>query len=165
MKLETSATRVWKRLGREDRLAAARHFWASPPQDSLGAALNTVARTLHMRPQSARTLDDERKAAAIASVADPGEPLASSLLVSLHLGDRRPLLAAFLDAAGLVHDNGLLADEPAAPIEEGAARRGYEALSRSFPPEQVRTYLNTLWLQDPERWGVLERVLADAPSD
>jgi hypothetical protein len=26
----------------------------------------------------------------------------------------------------------------------------------SFPPGEVRTYLNTLWLQDPDRWATLE---------
>jgi len=25
----------------------------------------------------------------------------------------------------------------------------------AFPPAEVRTYLNTLWLQDPERWQAL----------
>jgi hypothetical protein len=160
MGLETSAARVWKRLAREERLAAARHFWADPPREAVGPAQAAVIQVLHVRPQSVRTLATERKAAALASVADPSELLAASLLVALHLGERRPLLSAFLDAAGLVHDAGLLADEPSAPpIGEDAARRGYEAVSKAFPEQQVRTYLNTLWLQDHDRWGVLERVV------
>jgi hypothetical protein len=32
----------------------------------------------------------------------------------------------------------------------------------SFPPAQVETYLNTLWLQDPDRWGALEPALDQA---
>jgi len=28
----------------------------------------------------------------------------------------------------------------------------------AFPPEQVTTYLNTLYLQDPDRWGVLDGI-------
>jgi hypothetical protein len=68
------------------------------------------------------------------------------------------MLATFLDAAGLPHENGLLKDE----AEEGAvaveaARKGVSALrAAGHSPEQVRTYLNTLWLQDPDRWKVLE---------
>jgi len=161
MEFDTTAGRVWKRLTREEKLTAARHFWAAPPREALGAAQGAVVQVLHVRPQSARTLDPERKAAALASVTEPGELLSASLLVALHLGERRPLLAAFLEAAGLVHDNGLLAEDPSAPpIAEGAARRAYQAVSTAFPEDQVRSYLNTLWLQDHDRWGVLDRVVA-----
>jgi hypothetical protein len=31
------------------------------------------------------------------------------------------------------------------------------ALATAFPRAEVLTYLNALWLQDPDRWGVLER--------
>jgi hypothetical protein len=31
------------------------------------------------------------------------------------------------------------------------------ALAAAYPREQVETYLNTLWLQDPDRWQILER--------
>ena len=162
MGLDTSAARVWKRLTREEKLAAARHFWAEPPREVLGAAHAAVVQALRVRPQSARTLSPERKAAALASAVEPGELLAAALLVALHLGERRALLGAFLDAAGFVHDDGLIADEPASPpVSEGVARRAYEAVSKAFPEDQVRTYLNTLWLQDHERWGVLDKVVGD----
>jgi hypothetical protein len=60
---------------------------------------------------------------------------------------------------GLPHENGLLKDEPpeVAPLVEDAARAGVKALLAAFPRSQVETYLNTLWLQDPERWAVLQR--------
>jgi len=78
--------------------------------------------------------------------------------VALHLGERRALLAAFLDATGLPHDDGLLAEDASAqPVPEETARRGVAAVLAAFPPEQVRTYLNTLWLQDHDRWEALER--------
>ena len=161
MELDTSASRVWKRLSREEKLLAARHFWEDPPEEVLGQAQSALVQVLHVRPQSVRTLPPERRAAALASVSEPSELLAASLLVSLHLGERRDLLAAFLDAVGLVHDRGLLADDAQLPaIGEEAARRGFDAVSKAFPESQVRTYLNTLWLQDHDRWGVLEQVVA-----
>jgi hypothetical protein len=44
-----------------------------------------------------------------------------------------------------------------APREDQAAKaKAAAGLLASFPPGEVRTYLNTLWLQDPERWGALE---------
>lgn len=161
MELDTSAARVWRRLTREEKLLAARHFWADPPEEVLGTAQAAVIQVLHVRPQTVKSIAAERKAAALSSVGEPSELLAAALLVALHLGERRALLAAFLDAAGLVHDQGLLPEDPATPaIGEEAARRGYEAVSKTFPEPQVRTYLNTLWLQDHDRWGVLERVVA-----
>jgi hypothetical protein len=69
------------------------------------------------------------------------------------------MLATFLDAAGLAHENGLLKDEDDGAVSEEAARKGIAALrDAGHTPEQVRTYLNTLWLQDPDRWKALEDV-------
>ena len=44
-----------------------------------------------------------------------------------------------------------------AAVDEAAAREGVRAPA-AFPPQQVETYLNTLWLQDPDRWQSLEAV-------
>jgi hypothetical protein len=158
VRFEPTAARLWKRLAREERSAAAASFWKDTPPEVTGLALAAVVKARKMRPQVARALPPEEQARALASVLDVGEPVAASLLVALHLGERRPMLATFLDAAGLPHENGLLKDE----AEEGAvagasASKGVAALLKAgHTPEQVRTYLNTLWLQDPDRWKSLE---------
>ena len=67
------------------------------------------------------------------------------------------MLAAFLEAAGLPHEGGILkedADAAAQPLPDVAATAGMSALA-AFPGGEVRTYLNTLFLQDPERWAAL----------
>jgi hypothetical protein len=109
----------------------------------------------HVRPQVARAWSLEDRARSLAQVMDVGEPLAATLLVALHVGERRDLMAAFLDAAGIAHENGVLKDEGATLSVEGA-RRGAAVLRAGWPAEQVDLYLNTLWLQDPERWRALE---------
>ena len=155
--METTAVRLWKRIGRDERLAAATNFFREPPSELVGSALATIVKARHLRPQVARAMSADEQARALASVLDPGEPLAASLLVALHIGDRRPMLATFLDAAGVPHEDGLLKDDaPPTPLGDEAARAGVKALPAAYPPEQVQTYLNTLWLQDPERWAVLE---------
>jgi hypothetical protein len=139
-------------------MAAASHFWREPAQDVLGAALSALVKARRVRPQVARALPPEEQARALAGVLEPGEPLAAALLVALHLGERRAVLATFLDAAGLTHEEGILREEgDVPPLPEAAARAGVRALRAAYPREQVDTYLNTLWLQDPERWSVLER--------
>ena len=159
MDLEATAVRLWKRLTREEKVAAAACFWREPAEALLGAALGVVVKAWHVRPQVARSLPIEARTQALASVLDPGEPMASALLVSLHLGERRGLLAAFLDALGLPHENGILKEdgpEPP-PLTEEAAKAGVRAVAAAFPRHEVETYMNTLWLQDPERWDVLRK--------
>lgn len=149
---------MWKRLTREERLAAAHRFFEHPAEEALGGIDAAIIKARRMRPQAARSLPDQEKARVLASVLEPGEAVASALLVALHVGERRPLLSAFLDALGLPHDDGILKEEgdDAAPVSEEAARRGVAALASAFPRPQVLGYLNALWLQDPDRWGVLE---------
>lgn len=159
MEFERSATRLWKRLSPEDKAKAALAFWQEPSTETVGSAIAAVVKARHMRPQAVRKMPLEARALALASVLDPGEPLAAMLLVALHLGDRRSMLASFLDAVGLPHEDGVLKEEAVeeTAIGEAAAREGVRALA-AFPPHQVETYLNTLWLQDPDRWQSLEAV-------
>jgi len=162
MAFHPTATRLWKHFPPEERLAAATAFFAEPPPELAGTALGALVKARHLRPQAARALAPDAQARILATVLDPGEPLAQGLLVSLHLAHRRPLLGAFLDALSLPHENGVLKEEtePAPPVGVEKARSAVAALA-SFPVDQVRTYLNTLWLQDPERWGALEAVAAE----
>ena len=160
MGFESTATRIWKRLTPAERLSAATEFWREPPAELLGGALSAIIKARRLRPQVARSLSGEEKARALAGVLEPGETVAGSLLVALHLGQRRSLLRTFLDAVGLAHEDGILKDEPPevpVTVAEPAARAGVEALARAFPRHEVETYLNTLWHQDPERWAVLEK--------
>jgi hypothetical protein len=153
LNFDDSAHRLWKRLTREERQSAARHFFAEPPQELHGTAIGAIVKVRHIRPQVARTLPAEEQAQALATVLDVGEPLASSLLVALHLGDRREMLTSFLEAVGLPHEGGILKDDAdGVSVDADGLRAGVQALRARFPPHEVRTYLNTLWLQDPERW-------------
>src|SRR3954469_14969283 len=111
MDFEETAVRLWKRLEREERVAAATRFFEEPSQEVYGSALGAIVKARHLRPQVARSMPVEEQARALASVLDPGEPVAASLLVALHLGDRRDMLTTFLDAVGLPHEDGILKEE------------------------------------------------------
>jgi hypothetical protein len=158
MSFEKTSTRLWKRLPPEDRAKAALAFWREPTPEMVGSAVGAIAKVRHMRPQAVPKMPLEARAQALASLLEPGESLAAILLVALHLAERRDMLSAFMDAVGLPHEDGVLKEEDTeAPVNEAAAREGVRALA-TFPPQQVETYLNTLWLQDPERWQTLEAV-------
>ena len=47
--------------------------------------------------------------------------------------------------------------EPPPELSRDAAHKAVSALA-PFTRHQVTTYLNTLWLQEPERWSILEKV-------
>jgi hypothetical protein len=157
MPFQATATRLWKSLTPDERLRAAAAFFAEPPPELAGAAVGALVKARRLRPQAARSLPPDAQARILATVLDPGEPLAQGLLVGLHLAERRPLLGTFLDALRLPHEDGILKEEAdaAAPVDESGARAALGALA-AFPADEVRTYLNTLWLQDPERWRALE---------
>ena len=157
MAFHPTATRLWKSLPADDRRAATAAFFAEPPPELAGAALGALVKARNLRPQAARALAPDAQARILATVLDPGEPLAQGLLVSLHLGHRRALLGAFLDALSLPHEDGVLKEEAdsAAPVDVGKAKAAVASLS-SWPASDVRTYLTTLWLQDPDRWAALE---------
>jgi hypothetical protein len=157
---ERTAGRIWKHLTREERLVAATAFWHEPPEAMIGTALAGIIKARHLRPQVARSMSEPARAEALASVLEPGETLASSLIVALHLAARRRILAAFLDALGLPHEDGLLKEDESVtppPLSEDKAKTAVAALVGTFDKHEVETYLNTLWLQDPERWAVLEK--------
>ena len=164
MPLLATATRVWKHLPPQDRLTAASSFFSEVPAELAGVALGALAKARKMRPQAARRLPIDAQARILATVLEPGEPLAQGLLVALHLADRRPLLAAFLDALKLPHEDGVIKeDAEGGPITAAEASIALQALA-SFPREQVLTYLNTLWLQDNERWAALEAAAEEVPA-
>jgi len=153
MAFETTLTRLWKRLSREERLAAAQHFWNEPPQALHATALATLVDARHLRPQAARALAKDQQARILAGVLEPGEPLAGYLLATLHLGDRRELLKVFLDAVGLPHEDGVLKPESdSVSFSDQALEAAVRKIAAEFPLAQVELYLNTLHLQDPDRW-------------
>jgi hypothetical protein len=158
MPFQSTATRIWKRLTPHERLAAATRFWEAPPEDVLASALSAIVKARKLRPQVARVLPADARARYLGSILGPGESVAASLLVSLHLGERRPLLVAFLDALALPHEDGVLKEEAfsSRPTVE-QARDAVKKLVETFPPREIETYLNTLWLQDPEHWQALEQ--------
>jgi len=164
MTFHETATRLWKSLPSDERLLAATAFFRDPDPELLGSALSSLVKARHLRPQAARALSPDAQARILATVLDPGETLTQGLLVSLHLGERRPLLAAFLDALEFPHEDGILTEEAesAEPVPAEAAREAVAALG-SFPRDHVETYLNTLWLQDEERWSALPEAGYPAP--
>jgi hypothetical protein len=64
-------------------------------------------------------------------------------------------MAAFLDALGIAHEDGVIQEENVTPDSEKLPQAAV-ALAQKFPHQDVSLYLNTLLCQDPAAWGALE---------
>ena len=149
-------SQLWKQLSAERRASAAEAFWKddSASMEQTEAVL-AIANRIKFRVTSVLKMPREKKARQLVALPAVSEIVAARLLVTYHLDQQRPMMAAFLDALGVQHENGLIADEalaaPAAETLQAAAR----AIAASHPADDVALYLATLIWQDPETWGGL----------
>ena len=147
---------LWKGMSEDQRLRAADAFWREDASaDQQVEAMVLLAQKLKARPRYIATLPVEKKARHLAHYVGMPDVLAARLLVSYHLGHQRPMMAAFLDALGIVHDDGLINDDLGGAVPADRLKAGVEALASAYPAADVRLYFETLLLQDPETWGAL----------
>ena len=158
---ETTLTpsRLWKQMTLDQRQRAARAFWGDPEatDDQVQAAF-LIAQQKKFRPKTVIGLDLDRKARHLATLGSVTDQIAARALIVYHLAEQRPMMAAFLDALGIKHEDGLIGDDGAKP-EEAKVASAAAQLARTFPADDVRIYLNTLLCQDPETWGALGDVV------
>lgn len=151
----------WKRLSVERKLAAAHAFW----RDENAAAeqaemIALIAHRIKFRPKSVVALPVEKKSKHLVSLPAVSEPVAARLMVAYHLAHQRPMMAQFLDALGIAHEGGLIADEELKPIAKDRLAAAAKVIGESCPAEDVALYLSTLLWQDPDTWGGI----ADLPE-
>ena len=150
---------LWKTLTPERKQQAAEAFWRDDNAAVEQAeAIAAIAMRIKFRVKSAQALPIEKKARHLVALGNVSEMIAARLLVAFHLAHQRPMMAGFLDALGIAHEDGLIASEDLeAPASDKLAEAA-RTLTASYPPEDVALYLSTLVWQDPETWGSLTEV-------
>jgi hypothetical protein len=119
-----------------------------------------IAEAVRFRMVMVRKLPFKKRADYLVRSVHPDDGLASTLLLALHLADRRPLLTAFLDHLEIEHDEGvILDDDDWEPPAESRLEAGVQRLLSEFPRDHVVLYLATLLAMDAERWGALGSLL------
>ncbi len=154
---------LWSALPPEDRRRAV-ELAAAGDRQLRGVLVGVVRQTPRyrsFRPASFSSWTPERLAGAVQQPGLLPVEIMQPALIALHLQDRAGMLAAFLDAVGVPHVDGLIQDMPetlaATPAQLGAAA---DALLGRFPADQVLTYILTLRLLEPELWAGLDSWLA-----
>src|SRR5688572_25333911 len=120
-------SQLWKQLSPERKMQAAEAFWRDDNAALEQAeAVATIAQRIKFRAKSVITMPLEKKARQLATLPAVSELVAARLLVSYHLEQQRPMMGKFLDALGIQHEDGLIADDemaPPAPEQLKAAAR------------------------------------------
>jgi hypothetical protein len=159
---QCAPSQLWATLEPELRLAAARslyaHDWGDAP--TRREADYAIMHGMRFRESAVRQLPVDKRAQYVARSIRPTDSLAGSMLLALHLEERRAMLAAFLDALSIPHDKGLIADDhDTKPPTASALAKAAKALSQRFPAEDVELYLATLYVLDRTTWAGLAAVL------
>jgi len=154
-------SQLWKQMSAERRAQAAEAFWRDENGGSEQAeVIGTIANRIKFRVKSVLTLPMEKKVKYLLGLPAVSEMVAARLLVAYHIDHQRPMMGAFLDALGIAHEDGLIADENVEPPDPAALHAAASSLAGRFPAEDVTVYLSTLVWQDPDAWGPL----AEAPE-
>jgi hypothetical protein len=152
---------LWKLLSPARKQQAAEAFWRDEnAMMEQGEAIVAIAMRIKFRVKSVREMPVEKKARHLVALGNVSEMIAARLLVAFHLAHQRPMMAGFLDALGIAHEDGLIASEELDPPSAEKLADAARSLGASYPPEDVALYLSTLVWQDPETWGAL----ADVPE-
>ena len=149
-------------MSSEQRVAAAEAFWREDQADiqvQHADAIVTLARRLNFRAKSMQALPIERRAKLLAQLHDVPDSIATRALISYHFTQRRDLMAAFLDALGIAHENGLINDEAVPPPPADKLKAAIETLRSKFPGDDVDLYVKTLATLDGDTWAHIDEAL------
>jgi hypothetical protein len=151
-------SKLWKQMNADQRQRAARAFWLDEQAaDDQVQAVLIIANQKKFRPKFVLGLDLDRKVRHLATINTVPDALAARVLVVYHLADQREMMGAFLDALGIAHENGLIANDDVKPEADKVAPAA-AALYDKYSAPDVTLYLDTLLCQDPETWGALADV-------
>ena len=149
-------SRLWKAMSAERRLEVAELFWSDEQStEQQMEAVAAIAGHMKFRIKSVIGLPVERKAKYLTSLPNVSDTIAARALVNYHLTKQRPMMGAFLDALGIAHEEGLIADEEIKAPDAAKLRAAADELASKYPAEEVSLYFSTLVSQDPETWGEL----------
>ncbi len=154
---------LWKTLSAEDHALAGEAFWTDTTLASQqGAALEMMAKRYNFRLKKLKSLNAAQKGRMLVNMPALPEPMLMVVIAAFHLAHRRELLADFLNAAGIPHKNGMLEEGEGvtAPTAE-SAKAAVEAVKAKHPADQVKAYLEALYMQDPEFWKELKPLLGE----
>jgi hypothetical protein len=149
-------SKIWRRMSAQRRTEAAELFWGDEQSaEQQVEACASIATQMKFRAKSVLNLPVEKKARYLVALPNVTDAVAARALVNYHLGKQRAMMAEFLDALGVAHEEGLIKDETVVKPEADKLRAAAEQLTAKYPADDVALYFSTLVSQDPDTWGEL----------
>jgi len=152
-----NSKRIWRAMSPDDRRAALMALLTAKDDGPVaGTALRAeIAKARHFRPQILASWDNAKLADTGAKLDIGDKPIAWEALLALHLKVRTPMLAQFLDALEIKHENGEFSEElNTESLTEPKLRAAAEGLLAAFDESAVAIYLLALRSSQPAFRGV-----------
>ncbi|MDH3626968.1 MAG: hypothetical protein OEV00_05925 [Acidobacteriota bacterium] len=157
-----SPSALWSALPVSTREEAARCAYHENASTSRKEVDQAVAAAIRFRPSAVRQLPVDRRVGYLLSAVHPGDSLAMTLLIGLHLHGRPQILTKFLDDLEIPHENGAIDEDfDMKPPQRDRLESAIENLLAAHPTEQVEVYLASLFVLDPDTWGAIQEVVAN----
>ena len=115
-------------------------------------AIAAIAQRIKFRMKSVLAMPEDKKARHLATLPSISELVAARLLVAYHLAHQRTMMATFLGALGIPHEDGVISDDDLKAPAQGALEAAAKTIAASYPAADVSLYLSTLTWQDPDTW-------------
>jgi len=133
-------------------------------KDLYRATLNAVAESKKMRPIFfERKPRVERNKDMIGVLAKPRlDLIAGNLIRGWLLKKHKGMLAQFLDALGIKHEDGVVEDLPPT-IDDARLKAALDTLLATHPAEEVSVYLNAFYAMNDVSWLNLKSMLENEP--
>ena len=141
------------------RMEAAELFWGDEQSaEQQVEACATIATHMKFRAKSVLNLPLEKKTRYLVGLPQISDAVAARALVNYHLGLKRDMMADFLDALGVAHEEGLIKEDTVVKPESEKLRAAADQIAARYPADDVSLYFFTLVSQDPETWGELAQL-------
>src|SRR5258706_3453978 len=127
-------SQLWKQLSSDRKRQAADAFWRDESAANEQAeAIALIAQRIKFRMKSVLALPIDKKTHYVLSMPAVSEVIAARLLVTYHLAHQRPMMGAFLDALGIRHEEGIIAEDEVPPPAPDALKKASKAIAASYP--------------------------------
>ena len=159
---DLSPSRLWSSLPVETRMLAGKAIYSPDWEDAQARKeVNlSIAMAIRFREVAVRKLPVDKRAGYLAKAVRPDDGLAATLLLALHLVERKDMLQAFLDKLGIPNDGGLIDEKhDPEPPENETLEAAAAHIYAEFEDDAVDVYLASLLAMDADAWEGLTGIL------
>jgi hypothetical protein len=157
--MTVSASRVWRQLPNEIRIAISQIFWAEAKGIEKQIVIASLAKAKNLREVFVRKSSMERLVNWTAATLALPDPIVDDLLKRYLLHEHRAVIVSFLDLLNIPHSNGMIEENfDYATLTNERVQAAARSLLASADRTGSELYLKYLVLQG-EPWTGIEEVL------